>query len=160
MSFMNLKLARRPRSVSSPSHDSCAQRVHDMFMFLPLLPNCYTYQAVIPTPSSHALSRLFRALTAVFLHLMEHLGTSSQTAGIAAADADSAADVDGSDGAGGRMERTVPSEHQDRTSNQQQQTSSAPSGVLGSTMLLKETSAISCSPSVGSEQVNLHSLAM
>ncbi|MEQ2239745.1 Anoctamin-8 [Ilyodon furcidens] len=112
-------------------HDSCARRVHDMFMFLPLLPNCYTYQAVIPAASSHALSRLFRALTAVFLHLMEHLGTSSQTAGIAAADADSAADVDGSDGAGGRMERTVPSEHQDRTSNQQQQqTSSAPSGVL------------------------------
>ncbi|KAK5618128.1 hypothetical protein CRENBAI_021983 [Crenichthys baileyi] len=61
---------------------------------------------------------------------MEHLGTSSQAADFAATDADSAADVDGSDGAVGRMERTVPSEHQDRTSNQQQQTSSAPSGVL------------------------------
>ncbi|KAK2822195.1 hypothetical protein Q5P01_022260 [Channa striata] len=49
-----------------------------------------------------------------------------------------AADVDDSDGAAERMERTVPSEQQDRTSNQQQQpqpqpqqqTSSGASGVL------------------------------
>lgn len=66
-----------------------------------------------------------------------------QAAGTAAADADatvnsgsssSAADISDRDGAGERMERTVPSEQQqDRTNNQQQhqQTSSTPSGVLG-----------------------------
>ncbi|CAI5641618.1 unnamed protein product [Oreochromis niloticus] len=65
-----------------------------------------------------------------------------QAAGTAAADADatvnsgsssSAADISDRDGAGERMERTVPSEQQqDRTNNQQQhqQTSSTPSGVL------------------------------
>ncbi|XP_063742210.1 anoctamin-8 isoform X2 [Eleginops maclovinus] len=41
------------------------------------------------------------------------------------------ADVDDSDGAGERMERTVPTEQQDRTNNQQQQqTALSPSGVL------------------------------
>lgn len=66
-----------------------------------------------------------------------------QAAGTGAADTDatvngsssSTADVDDSDGAGERMERTVPSEQQDRTNNQQQQqqqkTSLSPSGVLG-----------------------------
>ncbi|XP_005721096.1 anoctamin-8-like isoform X2 [Pundamilia nyererei] len=65
-----------------------------------------------------------------------------QAAGTAAADADatvnsgsssSAAAISDRDGAGERMERTVPSEQQqDRTNNQQQhqQTSSTPSGVL------------------------------
>ncbi|XP_070829713.1 anoctamin-8 isoform X3 [Chaetodon trifascialis] len=61
-----------------------------------------------------------------------------QAAGNGAADTDatvnsssSTADVDDSDGAGERMERTVPSEQQDRTNNhQQQQTSLSPSGVL------------------------------
>ncbi|XP_033506682.2 anoctamin-8 [Epinephelus lanceolatus] len=66
-----------------------------------------------------------------------------QAAGTGAADTDatvngsssSTADVDDSDGAGERMERTVPSEQQDRTNNQQQQqqqqkTSLSPSGVL------------------------------
>nr|XP_046264637.1 anoctamin-8 isoform X2 [Scatophagus argus] len=67
-----------------------------------------------------------------------------QTAGTGAADTDttvnsssSTADVDDSDGAGERMERTAPSEQQDRTNNhhqqqqqQQQQTSLSPSGVL------------------------------
>ncbi|KAM9719713.1 anoctamin-8-like isoform 3-T3 [Menidia menidia] len=54
---------------------------------------------------------------------------------IAAADSDAAvdgsgsADVDGRDGARERMERTVPSEQQDRSDNQQH-TSSTPSGVL------------------------------
>lgn len=52
------------------------------------------------------------------------------------------ADVDGSDGAGERMERTVAAEQQDRSGNQQplqplqpqqqqQQTSLSPSAVLG-----------------------------
>uniref|UniRef100_UPI0037E878E6 anoctamin-8 isoform X3 n=1 Tax=Semicossyphus pulcher TaxID=241346 RepID=UPI0037E878E6 len=63
-----------------------------------------------------------------------------QAAGTGAADTDAAvnsssssstADVDDSDGAGERMERTVPIEQQDRTNNQQQQqTSLSPSGVL------------------------------
>ncbi|XP_072219583.1 anoctamin-8 isoform X2 [Leuresthes tenuis] len=62
-----------------------------------------------------------------------------QASGIAAADTDAAvdsssgstADVDGRDGAGKRMERTVPSEQQDRSDNHQhQQTSSTPSGVI------------------------------
>ncbi|XP_060900316.1 anoctamin-8-like isoform X3 [Labrus mixtus] len=70
-----------------------------------------------------------------------------QAAGKGAADTDAAvhssssgaADVDDSDGAGERMERTVPSEQQDRTNNQQQlqqqqqqqqHTSLTPSGVL------------------------------
>ncbi|XP_051258447.1 anoctamin-8-like isoform X5 [Dicentrarchus labrax] len=67
--------------------------------------------------------------------------TSMQAAGTGATDTDatvnsssSTADVDGSDGAGERMERTVPSEQQDRTDNQQQQqqkkTSLSPSSVL------------------------------
>lgn len=61
-----------------------------------------------------------------------------QAAGSAAADTDatvnsssSSADVDDRDGAGERMERTVPSEQQDNTNNQQQQMSLTPSGVLG-----------------------------
>ena len=63
-----------------------------------------------------------------------------QASGIAAADTDAAvdggssstADVDGRDGAGKRMERTVPSEQQDRSDNHQhQQTSSTPSGLIG-----------------------------
>ncbi|XP_047445500.1 anoctamin-8 isoform X4 [Mugil cephalus] len=61
-----------------------------------------------------------------------------QAAGSAPADTDatvnsssSSADVDDRDGAGERMERTVPSEQQDRTNNhQQQQMSLTPSGVL------------------------------
>ncbi|XP_017286862.1 anoctamin-8 isoform X2 [Kryptolebias marmoratus] len=67
-----------------------------------------------------------------------------QAAGTAAGEADAAvdggggggsADVDGAHGAGERMERTVPSEQQDRTNNNNQQqpqqtSSSAPSGVL------------------------------
>lgn len=64
------------------------------------------------------------------------------SAGTGAADTDatvnssssssSTADVDHGDGAGERMERTVPSEQQDRTNNQQQQqTPLTPSGVLG-----------------------------
>lgn len=65
--------------------------------------------------------------------------TTMQAAGTGAADTDatvnssgSTADVDDSDGAGERMERTVPGEQQDRTNHhQQQQTSSSPSGVLG-----------------------------
>lgn len=70
--------------------------------------------------------------------------TTMQAAASGAADTDatvnsssssSTADVDDSDGAGERMERTVPSDQQDRTNNQhqlQQQTSSlSPSAVLG-----------------------------
>ncbi|KAA8587703.1 hypothetical protein FQN60_016565, partial [Etheostoma spectabile] len=60
-----------------------------------------------------------------------------QAAGTGAADSDAAgnsgggaADVDDSDGAGERMERTVPSEQQDRTNNQQQNMPLTPSGVL------------------------------
>ncbi|XP_067329922.1 anoctamin-8 isoform X2 [Channa argus] len=61
-----------------------------------------------------------------------------QAAGTGAGDTDATvnsnsgvADVDDSDGAGERMERTVPSDQQDRTNKQQQQqTSSTTSGVL------------------------------
>lgn len=63
------------------------------------------------------------------LHQLERLDAAMQAAGAGAADSDApvnscgTAGVDGSDGAGERMERTVPSE--------QQQTSSPSSGVLG-----------------------------
>ncbi|XP_065809966.1 anoctamin-8 isoform X4 [Labrus bergylta] len=78
-------------------------------------------------------------------HTHTHTHTTMQAAGKGAADTDAAvhssssgaADVDDSDGAGERMERTVPSEQQDRTNNQQQlqqqqqqHTSLTPSGVL------------------------------
>ncbi|XP_038127178.1 anoctamin-8 isoform X3 [Cyprinodon tularosa] len=64
--------------------------------------------------------------------------TSAQAAGIANADSaadggSSAADVDG---AGERMERTVPSEHQDRSSQQQQQTSGMLDKLFGKRLLL------------------------
>ncbi|XP_026230983.1 anoctamin-8 isoform X2 [Anabas testudineus] len=59
-------------------------------------------------------------------------GGSDSDATVNSGNKSSSADVDDSDGAGERMERTVPSQQQDRTNNQQQQqqTSSAPSGVL------------------------------
>ncbi|XP_017165608.1 anoctamin-8-like isoform X4 [Poecilia reticulata] len=70
---------------------------------------------------------------------MELLGTNTQ----ATADADSAkdgssgaADVDGRDGARERRERTVPSEHQDRTSTQQQQTAGVFDKLFGKRLLL------------------------
>ncbi|XP_043988926.1 anoctamin-8 isoform X1 [Gambusia affinis] len=73
---------------------------------------------------------------------MERLGTNKQTT----ADADSAADgcscaadVDSRDGAWERMEtteRTMPSEHQDRTSNQQQQTAGVFDKLFGKQLLL------------------------
>ncbi|XP_041848097.1 uncharacterized protein LOC121644300 [Melanotaenia boesemani] len=83
------------------------------------------------------ISRSLTACTAVFLHHLEHSFTSMQ----AAADPDAAvdgggsstADVHGRNGAGERMERTVPSEQQDRNDThpqQQHQTSFTPSGVL------------------------------
>lgn len=65
---------------------------------------------------------------------MQGAGASDTDATVNSGNNSSTADVDDSDGAGERMERTVPSEQQDRTSNQQQQqqqTSSTPSGVLG-----------------------------
>lgn len=100
------------------------------------------------TCNSHAVKNGVPPSSAVFQplhHHLEYLCTTMQAAGTGAADPDatvnssssssssSTADVDDSDGAGERMERTVPSEQQDRTSSQeqQQQTSLSPSGVLG-----------------------------
>ncbi|XP_027876430.1 anoctamin-8 isoform X2 [Xiphophorus couchianus] len=73
---------------------------------------------------------------------MELLGTNTQTTADAESAADGcscAADADGRDGAGERMERTertVPSEHQDRTSNQQQQTAGVFDKLFGKRLLL------------------------
>ncbi|XP_054889189.1 anoctamin-8 isoform X3 [Poeciliopsis prolifica] len=76
---------------------------------------------------------------------MELLGTHTQATAAADPAADGcscAADVDGRDGAGERMERTertertVSSEHQDRTSNQQQQTAGVLDKLFGKRLLL------------------------
>ncbi|XP_034558117.1 anoctamin-8 isoform X2 [Notolabrus celidotus] len=62
-------------------------------------------------------------------------GAADTDAAVNSSSSSSTADIDDSDGAGERMERTVPSEQQDRTNNlqqlqQQQPTSLTPSGVL------------------------------
>ncbi|XP_023191343.1 anoctamin-8-like isoform X1 [Xiphophorus maculatus] len=73
---------------------------------------------------------------------MELLGTNTQATADAESAADGcscAADADGRDGVGERMERTertVPSEHQDRTSNQQQQTAGVFDKLFGKRLLL------------------------
>nr|XP_020471826.1 anoctamin-8-like isoform X2 [Monopterus albus] len=62
---------------------------------------------------------------------MQASGTGTADTNATVNDSNSTADVDDSDGAGDRMEKTMPSEQQDRTCYQpRQQTSTTPSGVL------------------------------
>ncbi|KAF3858481.1 hypothetical protein F7725_011682, partial [Dissostichus mawsoni] len=85
------------------------------------------------TCNDHAIkNRVLRAVrfssTSVFVHYTMQAVDDEAADTDATVNSSSTADIDDSDGASERMERTVPAEQQDRTNNQQQRTALSPSG--------------------------------